>query len=213
MADQMDVDSTVSLEHLAAAIRQLAALGEPGDRKVSSFPRGENAAVAAHFVWHDEEGSFCVCKTDAISRQQSSSYKQWRPLFIGVICLHLLLGLWEDQAFSDDSTFYLIECAGLACVAVHALDCAITTRLSASWTSDTALVARVALTALMAADTIMCIVAAVAGADAAHYTRALRPALLILHPGAYSLRRELSRKYTKATYRCSCFRASLTDCL
>ena len=212
MADRTDVDSTVSLEHVAGAIRQLAALGEPGDRKVTTFPRSENAAVAAQFIWHDEEGSFSVCKTDTISRQQSSSYKQWRPLFVGVICMHLLLGLWEDRAFGDYCTaFYLIEGAGLACVAVHALDCAITARLSASWTSDTALVARVVLTALMLADTLMCIVAAMAGADAAHYALALRPALAVLHPGAYSLRRELSRVYARRTPNHSLISKGISD--
>ena len=204
----VDVDSTVSLEHLAQAIRELAALGEPGERRVSDFPRSENAAVAAHLVWHDEEGSLQICRTDCSSRRLSTRHRQYRPAMIAVTGLLLVLGIWEDQVDYDNDAsaesanttthlFYLVQMLSLACVAAYAADCAITKRLAASWSSDFGLVARVALTALIFADSLAYLsTVAVAGdkyPTRMFDSRVLRPALLILHPGARPLRFQLVR--------------------
>ncbi len=123
-------------------------------------------------------------------------------------CLLLVLGIWEDQVDYDTDasaesantpmhSFYLVQMLSLACVAAYAADCAITKRLAASWSSDFGLVTRVALTALILADSLAYLSTVVVTGDKyptrMFDSRILRPALLILHPGARPLRFQLVR--------------------
>ena len=183
-SDEPDMVSPIELEHLADGIRQLAARAEPLTRKVCSFPEEEKAAVAAHLVWRDDD-ALCVGKTDAASRNRAVRYQSLEACFQFAAVFHVIIGLWQDEP-ADDTDSHVAAYLDLLCVAVHAADCVIQARLSASWKSDTVLCAKAVMTSALAVDSVASF--AVGGAPQA---RALRPAFLVLVAGC--LRREADR--------------------